>query len=321
LGSFPEQEIKTEEETTSENQEGLTALLRRPSLRSAEFKRFVFTGALCQAMANALEEGSTITDFRLNGCYLPEGGITMIAKALRRNATVTTATFNLEFDKEFLGALAALLLSNSTIHNLTLELPNQSSTWLSSNFVPLWRKALSFLRTSTTVTSLSINIAWVAPESFVSTFLVDIAAVLEENSSLEHLTMNAKSVNVEDYLALVSSLQEGNTTLETLHLVSYRDASGIILEMTDDEVTQLTSSIKMNYGLEALPDIDPDDRTKYLDAILRLNRAGRRYLAKDGSSISKGVEVLSAVSDDLNCVFLHLSENPRLCDRSAIEKV
>jgi hypothetical protein len=172
--------------------------------------------------------------------------------------------------------------------------------------------------TRTAVTSLSINIAWVAPESCVSAFLVDIAAVLEENASLEHLTMNAKSVNVEDFLALVSSLQ-GNTTLETLHLVSYRDASGIILEMTDDEVTGLTSSIKMNYGLEALPDIDPDDRTKYLDAILRLNRAGRRYLAKDGSSISKGVEEMSAVSDDLNCVFLHLSENPRLCDRSAIE--
>jgi hypothetical protein len=67
LGSFPDQEIKTEEETTSENQEGLAALLRRPALRSAEFKRFVFTGALSQAVANALEEGSTITDFRLHG--------------------------------------------------------------------------------------------------------------------------------------------------------------------------------------------------------------------------------------------------------------
>jgi hypothetical protein len=54
-------------------------------------------------------------------------------------------------------------------------------------------------------------------------------------------------------------------------------------------------------------------------AILRLNKAGRRYLIQDGSSISKGVEVLSRVNNDINSVFLHLLENPRLCDRSAVE--
>jgi hypothetical protein len=52
-----------------------------------------------------------------------------------------------------------------------------------------------------------------------------------------------------------------------------------------------------------------------VNAILMLNAAGRRYLIKDGSSISKGVDVLSAVSDEIDCVFLHLLENPRLCDR------
>jgi hypothetical protein len=54
-------------------------------------------------------------------------------------------------------------------------------------------------------------------------------------------------------------------------------------------------------------------------AILRLNAAGRRYLIEDGSSISKGVDVLSRVNNDINCLLLHLLENPRLCDRSAVE--
>jgi hypothetical protein len=54
-------------------------------------------------------------------------------------------------------------------------------------------------------------------------------------------------------------------------------------------------------------------------AILMLNAAGRRYLIKDGSSISKGVDVLSAVSDEIDCVFLHLLENPNLCDRKAAD--
>jgi hypothetical protein len=44
-------------------------------------------------------------------------------------------------------------------------------------------------------------------------------------------------------------------------------------------------------------------------------------LIQDGCSISKGVEVLSRVNDDINCVFLHLLENPTLCERSADEIV
>jgi hypothetical protein len=45
------------------------------------------------------------------------------------------------------------------------------------------------------------------------------------------------------------------------------------------------------------------------------------YLIEDGSSISKGVDVLSAVSNDIDSVFLHPLENPRLCDRNAVEIV
>jgi hypothetical protein len=56
-------------------------------------------------------------------------------------------------------------------------------------------------------------------------------------------------------------------------------------------------------------------------AILRLNEAGRRYLIEDGSSISKGVEVLIRVNNDTNCVLLHLLENPRLCYRNVVEKM
>jgi hypothetical protein len=87
--------------------------------------------------------------------------------------------------------------------------------------------------------------------------------------------------------------------------------------MTDDEVKNLTSLVKQNYGLESLPGIDSGERMGDVRAILQLNVAGRRYLNDDGSSIVKGVDVLSAVSDDLNFIFLHLSENPSLCNRDA----
>jgi hypothetical protein len=67
-----------------------------------------------------------------------------------------------------------------------------------------------------------------------------------------------------------------------------------------------------------VPDIPcADDRT--VQAIMRLNRVGRWYLIKDGYSISKGINVLSAVTYEIDCVFLHLLENPGLCNRRAAE--
>jgi hypothetical protein len=89
--------------------------------------------------------------------------------------------------------------------------------------------------------------------------------------------------------------------------------------LTDDEDKQMASLLKKSYALESLPDINLEKRLRNVGAILRLNEAGRRYLIEDGASISKGVEVLSRVNNEMNCVFLHLLENPRQCDRSAVE--
>jgi hypothetical protein len=88
--------------------------------------------------------------------------------------------------------------------------------------------------------------------------------------------------------------------------------------LNDAESKQMTSLLRKNYALERVPNIVQGGDA---GAILRLNEAGRRYLIEDGSSISKGVEVLNRVSNDINCVFLHLLENPRLCDKKAVEMV
>jgi hypothetical protein len=139
-----------------------------------------------------------------------------------------------------------------------------------------------------------------------------------ENTSLESLTIihhRGSAIKVEELFALLSALQL-NTTLKNLGFQSHCFDD---MYFTVDEVSQMVSILMKNYGLERLvPNIPcaDDGRVK---AILRLNRAGRRYLIKDGSSISKGVDVLGAVSDEIDCVFLHLLENPSLCDRRATE--
>ena len=92
-----------------------------------------------------------------------------------------------------------------------------------------------------------------------------------------------------------------------------------LITLTHDEDKQMAGLLKKNYAMKSLPGIHLENEVGNVGAILRLNEAGRRYLIEDGSSASKGVEVLSAVSNEINCVFLHLLENPTLCDRSAVE--
>jgi hypothetical protein len=152
-------------------------------------------------------------------------------------------------------------------------------------------------------------------ESYVSAFRLE-AVKMMENSFLESLTIRTCStIEFEELLARISALQL-NTTLKTLNLHFLCSEN---IGLTDDEVNQLVALLRKNFGLECLvPAIScADDRI--VKAILRLNGAGRRYLIEDGSSISKGVDVLSAVNEDINCVFLHLLENPGLCTRRAGE--
>jgi hypothetical protein len=180
-----------------------------------------------------------------------------------------------------------------------------------------WCRAFSFLRTHKTLKSLVFDVYHGVTESCLSAFRVDIAVMLEDNASLESLsivsTIPKFKIKAEEYVALIAALQH-NMTLKTLRLHYHSTDT-----LNDDEDKHVAKLLKKNYALESLPAIDFYNRAGDVGAILRLNAAGRRYLVQDGSSISKGVKVLSSVNGDINCVFLHLLENPRLCDRTAVE--
>ena len=367
------QEPETEEQRVLLNLEPLKELLRTPALRFVSFSRFYFTNELCHATANALEDGSSVTDVIFDHqCTFPDGGSTIIVNALRTNTTVTDVEFYGDCDEPFCDALAAVLLCNSTLDDILFRLPEEGADgrWLCPIFLSLAmnttlkiltadisnefgdelceairngfannstleeltlynmlpsdgdgavsaRNALSFLRINSTLKSLTVSFAPTQKESYISAFRLEAVKMLE-NTFLESLKIFEKygsPIQVEELLALISALQL-NTTLKTL---GFQSSCFTNICFTVDEVNELVSILKKNYGLERLvPDIPcADDGT--VKAILRLNAAGRRYLIKDGSSISKGVEVLSAVSDEIDCVFIHLLENPRLCDRRAAD--
>jgi hypothetical protein len=198
--------------------------------------------------------------------------------------------------------------------NSTLESLYLSNISPSENDFPLWREAFSFLRNNTTLKALLLNFEPNVTESHAIDFRMVALAALRENKTLESLSMISEHATFDDYLVCVAAIQP-NTTLKSLRLYpSY----GVLVCVDQHETKELILVLKENYGLEAIPRLRQDG-TGDICSILQLNQAGRCYLVQDGSSISKGVDVLGGVSNDINSVFLHLLENPRLCDRSAVE--
>jgi hypothetical protein len=344
-------------------------LLQSPSLRMSQFEAIDFTNTLCQAVAKALKGRSEIITLRLVDCSFPEGGGAVIARALKTNTTLEHLFFEQRGDEVFCEVLAAALLSNSTLQNLSLSAPASSAyntgscSWLSPLFLALqsssglkklhidgihltdeklstamrlglgknstlerlkltninsgdndtclWLEALSFLRTNTALKTLNMSFDEEnVKESHATAIRMEVAAALHDNETLETLSWVSVDARFEDYLVFVAAIQP-NTTLKRLQFY-YKDFC-----LDDDETKDLIPVLKKNYGLEEIRGLDHG--TGDIRSIFELNRAGRRYLVQDGSSISKGIAVLSRVNNDINSVFLHLLENPRLCDRSAVE--
>jgi hypothetical protein len=145
--------------------------------------------------------------------------------------------------------------------------------------------------------------------SFSNSLSQAVAKALKERSEITELHFDGCSFP-EGGGAMIAS---GLTTNTTLKCLEFGDSSQFDKGFYED----LIPVLKKNYGLEELPGLHHGAGD--IRSILQLNAAGRRYLVQDGSSISKGVDVLSGVSNDINSLFLHLLENPRLCNRSAVE--
>jgi hypothetical protein len=210
-------------------------------------------------------------------------------------------------------------IQNGLGMNTTLELLRFKNVRPLDDTATLWCSALSFIRTNNVIKSFMVDVQHVITESCLSAFRIDIATMLQENAAIHTFAIRGLhkiKIKTEEYRVLLVTALQHNTTLKTFSLCR---TGG--LELNDDQDKEIAALVKKNYALARLPDINLKNQARDLGAILRLNGAGRRYLVRDGSSILKGVKVLSRVNNDINCMFLHLLENPRLCKRSAVERV
>jgi hypothetical protein len=271
-------------------------------------------GALFDALAAALPLNSTLQELSFGADY-PAAHLdwSPLFLALGRNAGLKTLMFGYDFgsmEESLCTAMQNGIGANTTLERLALR-----GVPLRDDNVNFWCRSFSFLRTNKALKSLVIHVHHDATESCLSAFCINIMSMLQENASLESLTVQKHGymkLKAEMYVALVTMLQR-NTTLKIIEC----NHAGRDVSLTKEEDKRIAAILKKNYALETiLNSLNPEGD---VSAILRLNAAGRRYLIEDGNSIPKGVEVLSRVNNDINCVFFHLLENPRLCDRSAVE--
>ena len=164
------------------------------------------------------------------------------------------------------------------------------------------------------------------------TFDAVFKAIASEKSSVTRLEIK-KNLNDQDKFAtkLVKAL-ECNKSLKVVSLAVVQ------LSFNDKEIevgTQLIQALLRNVHLQRIEfkclrmdsNNNLEEETDVLKVVsickglLKMNRAGRKYILDDQINQAKGVEVLAAVRSKVDCLFLHLIENPFLCHREAKRKI
>jgi hypothetical protein len=316
------------------------ALKERSEITNLHFMRCSFPEGGGAVIARALKTNTTLKDLYFDE-QADESFCEVMAAALLSNSTLQTLSFSAPDSSGYNAGnclwLSPLFLSlkvNSGLkdlridgihltdeklstairlglgNNSTLETLNLSKIKSGKNDICLWQEALSFLPINTTLETLYMHFEQNVKGSHAIAIRTEVLAMLRDNESLETLFMPSYDARLEDYLLCIAAIQP-NTTLKSLQLHD----EDFCLE--GDEMKYFIAVLMKNYGLEEIVYLHHDSEN--IRSIFDLNQAGRRYLVKDGSSISKGVAVLSRVSSNMNSVFLHLLENPRLCDRGAVE--
>jgi hypothetical protein len=299
-----------------------SALKTNTTLKRLEFDASV-SEVFYDVLAAALLSNSTLQKLALcmpggtNSSWLSPLFLALQVNSGLKELQISFASFRFNhepqvnfMDEKLSKAMRLGLGRNSTLESLDLSNITSVDNDTVDNDTLLWRGAFSFLRTNTALKHLTVNFEQDVTESYATAIRMEFPAVLCENESLETLSIVSHDARFEDYLVFIAAIQS-NTTLTKLQF------QNLLCRIDKGETKDLVSALKKNYGLEVIPAFSFGGVNVH--SILQLNGAGRRYLVQDGSSISKGVDVLSAVSNNINSLFLHLLENPRLCDRSAVE--
>jgi ankyrin repeat protein len=94
----------------------------------------------------------------------------------------------------------------------------------------------------------------------------------------------------------------------------FNETSRMTQSVRDNLVPDLIKTLVINDELQEL--LKKDEAYHHLIAgLVRMNKSGRSRALRDPSNKLPGLAVLDSISDNVDCSFLHLRENPSLCNR------
>jgi hypothetical protein len=100
--------------------------------------------------------------------------------------------------------------------------------------------------------------------------------------------------------------------------ISGFDASASGVALTESVRRHLTCDSILNLvNNDALQQLllGDKDLQRTIGGLVRMNKAGRNYVQGEPSNVCKGIAVLDFVSDNVDCIFVHLRENVLLVSR------
>lgn len=175
------------------------------------------------------------------------------------------------------------------------KLPDQGAQQLANSFA----KNTSLKRVL--LYDVSGNDAW----------YMGLLSSIPASTSIEELYFAADRSEKDDAFAraLFANVCRHNKTVKKLSVRNNLLSSNLF---ATDKHQDLEDIVKLNHTLEHIA-VEGRVHSQPFQPILRLNKAGRRYLAQDGESRSKCIAVLAKVKYDLDCLYFHMRENPILC--------
>jgi hypothetical protein len=296
------------------------ALASNTHLKSLVFSE---SGGLCDDFYTGLSQGlagnSSLTTLLMldDDQCTDNGSVLNVIEGLRNSNSIKEISLPLSegpWTDEMSDSLRTVLERNTVLTSLKVRFPDIDTvldTGLDTGRP--WSRIAPFLRTSTTIKELCL----LGP--ITDDCLVETAMALEDNTGASLASVDIqgtdKNVTVSGIVRFISTLTS-NTSLN--ELVVSLDTKFVV---GTQAASALVEAAAKNYGLEKAENVTISSRQddSKLKCIFKLNKEGRRYLIEDPSSVERGVGVLTGVSDDLDCIFFHLRENPTLCTRTTIE--
>ena len=153
--------------------------------------------------------------------------------------------------------------------------------------------------------------------------LVGLIQGLAQCSRLKTVQFTTHSMTTKLEQALVALVSKKDSALEELLI----DCPAILSSVDCHECPILLEAVKSNYTVRKIGFLSDDSPSSHCispwstslrentDFLMRLNNVGRSYMAVDPFDKHKGFAVLEQTIDSLDCLLLHLQENPSLCQR------